>query len=100
MMTRLEEGHDAKQEELVQAKKQDDMEPFDDSNAEDYVHNYTRSMMMEGLSYLSRKRAVRTGNGPDMLDTWKMLLPFFFQESHPHYFIIAHHMLTSEYELS
>ncbi|XP_078025695.1 uncharacterized protein LOC117260601 isoform X1 [Epinephelus lanceolatus] len=60
------------------------------------ILSLTKALMWEGLNHLARKDAVREGDGPAMLESWKMDLIQFWSRSHPKYFIIAHNMLTSK----
>lgn len=63
---------------------------------EDLVLNYTTALMWEGLNHLARKDAVREGDGPAMMESWKMDLIQFWSKSHPKYFNTAPNMLTSK----
>ena len=54
----------------------------------------SKAIMFEGLKFITRKDAVREGDGPFVMETWKMAVPQFCSESHPKYLINAHYMLA------
>ena len=63
---------------------------------DDHVLNHTKGLLANGLQHLARRAAVRTGNGPAIVDDWKMDLLQFWK-LHPKYFINAHYFLACKY---
>ena len=69
------------------------------TEGDDYVQNYSKSIMWEGLTNLCRKDAVREGDGAATLSDWKLDTINFWNMRHTKYFIIAHPLLASEYPI-
>ena len=63
----------------------------------DGVEAVSKAIMYEGLKFLTRKDGVREGDGPYVMDTWRMCLPQFWDNGHPKYLINAHYMLAGKY---
>ena len=58
------------------------------------MQEYSKALMFSGLVHLARRDAVREGDGPGMIDFWKIDMPQFWGEGHYKYVIIAHSMLA------
>lgn len=61
---------------------------------DDYVQNYTRALMWEGLVNMTRKDAVREGDGPAMHSDWKLDYIQFWNNNHYKYTKIVHLFLA------
>ena len=53
-------------------------------------------MIWEGLNHLARRDAIREGDGPAMVDFWKMEMVTFFKKNHSKYFVNGHYMLSGK----
>ncbi|XP_072171792.1 uncharacterized protein [Diadema setosum] len=65
-----------------------------DAENDDHVLNHSRALTLEGLRHLARQAAVRTGNGPVMVEDWKIDLLSFWSRRHPDYLANAHYFLA------
>ncbi|XP_071500137.1 uncharacterized protein [Diadema antillarum] len=65
-----------------------------DSEDDDHVLNHSKAITLEGLRHQARRAAVRAGNGPVMVDDWKIDLLSFWSKRHPKYLINAHYFLA------
>ena len=72
-------------------------QPGETNYEEDFVRKYSQALIWEGLNHLARRDAIREGDGPAMVDFWKMeMVTFFNRGNHKKYFINGHYMLTDK----
>ena len=72
-------------------------QPGEKNYEEDFVRKYSKALVWEGLNHLARRDAIREGDGPAMVDFWKMeMVTFFNRGNHKKYFINGHYMLTGK----
>ena len=62
----------------------------------DSVEAVSKAIMYERLKFLTCKDEVREGDGPYVMDTWRMCLPQFWDSGHPKHIINAHYMLAGK----
>ena len=63
---------------------------------DDGVLNYAKTVVWQGLNHLARRQVIRDGNGPGMMEMWRLDLIDFWQHNHTKYFILAHNLLVGK----
>nr|XP_033499074.1 uncharacterized protein LOC117267333 isoform X1 [Epinephelus lanceolatus] len=64
------------------------------SDGEDFLLNYTRAVVWEGLYHMARRDAIQEGDGEAMTDFWKMDLVLLWTRQHLQLFNSGHQMIT------
>ena len=64
------------------------------SDGEDFLLNYTRAVVWEGLYHMARRDAIQEGDGDAMTDFWKMDLVLLWTRDHLQLFNKGHQMIT------
>ncbi|XP_076604643.1 uncharacterized protein LOC143331540 isoform X2 [Chaetodon auriga] len=64
------------------------------SDGEDFLFNYTRAVVWEGLYHMARRDAIQEGDGDAMTDFWKMDLVLLWTRRHLQLFNSSHQMIT------
>ncbi|XP_070834904.1 uncharacterized protein [Chaetodon trifascialis] len=64
------------------------------SDGEDFLLNYTRAVVWEGLYHMARRDAIQEGDGDAMTDFWKMDLVLLWTRRHLQLFNSSHQMIT------
>ncbi|XP_042338790.1 uncharacterized protein LOC121939952 [Plectropomus leopardus] len=64
------------------------------SDGEDFLLNYTRAVVWEGLYHMTRRDAIQEGDGDAMVDFWKMDLVLLWTRQHLQLFNSAHQVVT------
>ncbi|XP_023286175.1 uncharacterized protein LOC111672837 isoform X1 [Seriola lalandi dorsalis] len=64
------------------------------ADGEDFLLNYTRAVVWEGLYHMARRDAIQEGDGDAMMDFWKMDLVLLWTRDHQQLFNSSHHILT------
>ena len=65
--------------------------------SDDNVLQYSKALMSTGLAHLTRRDAVREGDGEAVISDWKLDMLQFWINGHYKYFIIGHLLLASEF---
>lgn len=63
-------------------------------DGEDFLFNYTRAVVWEGLYHMARRDAIQEGDGDAMADFWRMDLVLLWNREHLQLFNSSHHMIT------
>lgn len=64
------------------------------AEGDDFVLNYTRAVVWEGLYHLARRDAILEGDGDAMTDFWRTDLVLLWSREHLQMFGSAHRLLT------
>ncbi|XP_070697913.1 uncharacterized protein [Pempheris klunzingeri] len=68
------------------------------ADGEDFLFNYTRAVVWEGLYHMTRRDAIQEGDGDAMTDFWKMDLVLLWTRQHLQLFRSGHQMITGVIE--
>lgn len=63
---------------------------------DDHVLAHSLALLWRGLNHLANRDAIRAGDGPAMLSTWRLDMLEFWQRRHPKYLILGHFLLASK----
>ncbi|XP_044023802.1 uncharacterized protein LOC122862399 isoform X8 [Siniperca chuatsi] len=64
------------------------------ADGEDFLFNYTRAVVWEGLYHMARRDAIQEGDGDAMTDFWRMDLVLLWTRQHLQLFNSSHQMIT------
>lgn len=64
------------------------------ADGEDYLLNYTRAVLWEGLYHMARRDAIQEGDGEAITDFWRMDLVLLWTREHLQLFNSGHQLLT------
>lgn len=64
------------------------------ADGEDFLFNYTRAVVWEGLYHMTRRDAIQEGDGDAMMDFWRMDLVLLWTRQHLQLFNSSHQMIT------
>ncbi|XP_026196227.1 uncharacterized protein LOC113148669 isoform X1 [Anabas testudineus] len=64
------------------------------ADGEDYLLNYTRAVVWEGLYHMARRDAIQEGDGEAITDFWRMDLVLLWTREHLQLFNSGHQLLT------
>lgn len=62
----------------------------------DGVLNYAKAVVWQGVNHLARRRLIRNGDGPGMVEYWQLDMLEFWKHKNYKYAILAHDLLTGE----
>ncbi|XP_044023797.1 uncharacterized protein LOC122862399 isoform X3 [Siniperca chuatsi] len=68
------------------------------ADGEDFLFNYTRAVVWEGLYHMARRDAIQEGDGDAMTDFWRMDLVLLWTRQHLQLFNSSHQMITGVIE--
>lgn len=63
---------------------------------DDHVQQYSLAVLWHGLNAMANRDAVREGDGPAMLVSWRINMLQFWEKHHPKYLILCHQLLASK----
>ncbi|XP_063764454.1 uncharacterized protein LOC134881215 isoform X2 [Eleginops maclovinus] len=61
---------------------------------EDFLLNYTRAVVWEGLNHMARRDAIQEGDGDAMTDFWRTDMVLLWSRTHLQLFNSSHQMIT------
>ncbi|KAK5917352.1 hypothetical protein CgunFtcFv8_012249 [Champsocephalus gunnari] len=61
---------------------------------EDFLLNYTKAVLWEGLNHLARRDAIREGDGDAMTDFWRTDMVLLWSRKHMQLFNSSHQLIT------
>ena len=64
------------------------------ADGEDFLFNYTKAVLWEGLYQMARRDAIQEGDGDAMMDFWRMDLVLLWTRKHQQLFNSGHQMIT------
>ncbi|KAK2826840.1 hypothetical protein Q5P01_021054 [Channa striata] len=64
------------------------------ADGEDFLLNYTKAVVWEGLYHMARRDAIQEGDGDAMTDFWRMDLILLWNREHLQLFNSGHQLLT------
>jgi hypothetical protein len=67
-----------------------------DEGSDDGILNYSLSLLWDLLNLVVRRDIVREGNGPMMLEMWRLDVVSFWMHNNTKYVRLAHRLLASE----
>lgn len=64
------------------------------ADGEDFLFNYTRAVVWEGLYHMTRRDTIQEGDGDAMMDFWRMDMVLLWSRQHLQLFNSSHQMIT------
>jgi hypothetical protein len=62
-------------------------------DGQDHLLQYSKAVLFHGLRHLARRQAIRDGNGPVIIDDWRLELIDFWNGRHHNYLKLDHNLL-------
>ena len=66
---------------------------------DDSILAHNKALLWRGLLHLANRDAIRQGDGPAMLQMWRVYLPTFWNKNHYKYLIATYQLLASKYAM-
>jgi hypothetical protein len=63
---------------------------------DDSILLHSKALLWRGLLHMANRDAIREGDGPAILQFWKIYMPTFWNRSHYKYLIVGHLLLASK----